>query len=80
MATPNQVKKRHRYAAKSSQVKKGNVRLNVGEANQIDLETFNSEDYFKALERAIAKDEFTRASSSFWIKSDCEPITISFEK
>ena len=80
MATPNQIKKRDKYAHKNSQVKKGNVRLNVGEANHIDLETFNSEAYSKALARAIAKDEFTRGSSTFWMKSDRKPITISFEQ
>jgi len=37
MATPNQIKKRHKYADKNPQIKKGDIRLNLGENNHIDL-------------------------------------------
>ena len=80
MATPNQIKKRHKYADKNPQIKKGDIRLNLGENNHIDPKDFDSEDYNRALLRATAKDPYTRASTTFWMESNREPITIFIEK
>ena len=80
MATPNQIKKRHKYADKNPQIKKSGIRLNLGENNHIDPKDFDSEDYNRAFARAIAIDPFTSASTAFWMKSNRKPITIFFEK
>ena len=80
MPTSAQSKKRDKYADKPKQVIKNNFRLNLGENNQIDSKDFDSEDYNRALARAIAKDPLTRASSTFWMESNREPITIFIEK
>ncbi len=80
MATQNQIKKRHKYADKNPQIKKSVIRLNLGENNYIDLKDFDSEDYNRALASAIAIDPFTRASTTFWMESKREPITILIEK
>ena len=80
MATPNQIKKRHKYADKNPQIKKGDIRLNLGENNHIDPKDFDSEEYNRALLRATAKDPYTRASTTFWMESNREPITIFIEK
>ena len=69
MATSNQIKKRHKYADKNPQIKKGVIRLNLGENNYIDPKDFDSEDYNRALARAIGIDPFTRASTTFWMES-----------
>ena len=79
MATPNQIKKRHKYADKNPQIKKGDIRLNLGENNHIDPKDFDSEDYNRALARSIAKAPFTRASYSFWIEINRKLITIFIE-
>ena len=55
MATPAQIKKRHKYADKPKQVINNNICLNLGEHNHIDYETFNSAEYNKALARAKRK-------------------------
>ena len=78
MATPEQVKRKNKYANK--RIKSGDIRLNLGENNHIDSKDFDSEDYNRALARAIAKDPFTRASSSFWMESNRKPITLLIEK
>ena len=70
MATPTQIKKRDKYADKPKQVINNNIRLNPGEHNHIDYETFNSKEYSKALARAIEKDSFTRGGTTFWIGSN----------
>ena len=80
MATPNQIKKRHKYADKNPQIKKSGIHLNLGEHNHIYYETFNSKEYNKALARATEKDLFTRASTSFWMESNREPIILLIEK
>ena len=80
MATPNQIKKRHKYADKNPQIKKGDIRLNLGENNHIDPKDFDSEEYNRALLRATAKDPYTRASTTFWMESNRKPITIFIEK
>ena len=80
MATPNQIKKRHKYADKNHQIKKSGIRLNLGENNHIDPKDFDSEDYNRALARAISKDPLKRASSTFWMESNREAITIFIEK
>ena len=79
MASPEQVRRNNKYANKS-QVKKGDIRLNLGENNHIDPKDFDSEEYNRALLRATAKDPYTRASSTFWMESNREPITIFIEK
>ena len=79
MAIPAQVKRNNKYANKS-QFKKGNIHLNLGENNQIDSKDFDSEEYNKALARAIAKDPLTRASTTFWMESNRKPITLFIEK
>ena len=78
MATPNQVKRNNKYANKT-QVKKDKIRLNLGENNHIDPKDFDSEDYNRALARAIAKDPLTRASTTFWMESNRKPITLFIE-
>ena len=80
MATPGQIKMRDKYADKPKQIKSGKIRLTLGENNQVDLENLDSEDYNKALARATAKDPYTRASTTFWMESNREPITIFIEK
>ena len=80
MATSNQIKKRHKYADKNPQIKKSAIRLNLGENNHIDPKDFDSEEYNRALLRATAKDPYTRASTTFWMESNREPITIFIEK
>jgi len=69
----------NKYANKS-QIKKGDIRLNLRENNHIDLKDFDSEHYKKALVRAIAKDPFTRTSTTFCMESNREPIRIFIEK
>ena len=78
MATPAQVKRKNKYTNK--RIKAGDIRLNLGENNHIDPKDFDSEDYNRALARAIAIDQFTRANTAFWIESKREPITIFIEK
>ena len=78
MATPEQVRKKNKYANK--RIKSGDIRLNLGENNHIDSKDFDSEDYNRAFARAIAIDPFTSASTAFWMKSNRKPITIFFEK
>ena len=80
MATPAQIKKRDKYADKPKQVINNNIRLNLGEHNHIDYETFNSKEYNKALARATEKDPFTRGGTTFWMESNREPITLLIEK
>ena len=80
MATPNQIKKRHKYADKNPQIKKGDIRLNLGEYNHIDPKDFDSEEYNRALLRATAKNPYTRAYTTFWMESIREPILIFIEK
>ena len=80
MVTTNQIKKRHKYADKNPQIKKSGIRLNLGENNHIDPKDFDSEEYNRALLRATAKDPYTRASTTFWMESNREPITILIEK
>ena len=80
MTIPAQKKMRDKYADKPKQIKSGKIRLTLGENNQVDFENLDSEDYNKALARAIAKDPYTRASSTFWMESKREPITLLIEK
>ena len=78
MAIPEQVRRKNKCANK--RIKSGDIRLNLGENNHIDPKDFDSEDYNRALARAIAKDPLTRASSTFWMESNREPITVFIEK
>ena len=78
MATQEQVKRKNKYVNK--RIQSGAIRINLGENNHIDPKDFDSEDYNRALARAIAIDPFTRASTAFWMKSNRKPITIFFEK
>ena len=80
MATPAQIKKRDKYADKPKQVINNNIRLNLGEHNHIDYETFNSQEYNKAFARATEIDPFTRAGNAFWMESNQEPLTIFIKK
>ena len=78
MATLEQIKRKNKYANK--RIKSDDICLNLGENNHIDPKDFDSEDYNRALARAIAKDPFTRASTTFWMESNREPITLLIEK
>ena len=80
MATSNQIKKRHKYADKNPQIKKSIIRLKLVENNHIHPKDFDSEDYNRALARAIAIDPYTRASTTFWMESNRELITFLIEK
>ena len=80
MTIPAQKKMRDKYADKPKQIKSGKIRLTLGENNQVDFQNVDSEDYNRALLRATAKDPYTRASSTFWMESNREPITIFIEK
>ena len=83
MATQNQIKKRHKYADKNPQIKKGDIRLNLGEFNQVSLEVLNSDDYFRTFKRALSKDsdnEFTRAGGAYWFNNKEEALTTLLKK
>ena len=83
MATPAQIKKRDKYADKPKQVINNNIRLDLGEFNQVSLEVLNSDDYVRTFNRALAKDsdnEFTRAGGAYWFKNKEEALTTLLKK
>ncbi len=80
MATPAQIKKRDKYADKPKQVINNNIRLNLGEFNEVSLENLNSKNYSRTLLRAQAKNEFTRSSGAFWFDNKEEALTTLLKK
>ena len=75
MATQNQIKKRHKYSDKNPQIKKGDIRLNLGEFNEVSLENLDSNNYSRTLIRAQAKNQFTRSGGAYWFKNKEEALT-----
>lgn len=79
MVRPAQVKRNNKYA-KKSKLKKGDIRLNLGENNHIYPKDFDSGEYKKALARSKAKDPFKRAYITFFMVRDSPEADIYVAK
>ena len=80
MATPAQIKKRDKYADKPKQAITNNIRLNLGEFNEVSLENLNSKNYSRTLLRAQAKNELIRSGGAYWFGNKEQALTTLLKK